>query len=155
MTRTTKSTTTRTSLLLLVPLVGPLACERDVAVIELITRTDADGAELDPTASCILAGENGLAVGGNSSGPGFAEEKLSMNDEVTYRYFIAPQEDPQAFTTPSNGELVAELEADLEFFQSGDTKHVTFESYDGITYDVYLWGEPECEGELPNEPPAP
>ncbi|MEX1368573.1 MAG: hypothetical protein AB1Z98_35925 [Nannocystaceae bacterium] len=57
-------------------------------------------------------------------GPDYAAEVISSNGEVSYRYYIATEE------------------------------QVTFETYDGLVFDVYLWGADDCEGELPTKPPG-
>ncbi len=134
---------------------GVAGCDGDeVGVHELMMRTDPGGTPEYAGGGCFLVtnGE-GSGGGGGGGGPDFAEETLSEGGRINYRYFIAKEGETPEFVTPANGELAAEIDADMEFFASGETKHVSFATYTGIGFEVYLWGEPDCEGELPTEPP--
>ncbi len=132
------------------------ACDRDTGVVELIIKTNADGeTDPSPSGSCILVERNGGSLGGTGMGPDYATQIESANGMVHYSYFIATEDNAgRGQVSPANGELAAEIDVEVEFFESGETKHVEFETYDGLQFDVYLWGQDDCEGGLPMEPPG-
>ena len=101
----------------------------------------------------LVSSVDGAGGGGGGGGPDYAEETFTENGRINYRYFIAKEGTTPDFVTPANGELAAEIDADMDFFASGETKHISFETYTGVLFDVYLWGEPDCEGDPPTMPP--
>jgi hypothetical protein len=136
--------------------VGVTACDSDqVGVHEVVMRTGPDGVVEPAGGGCILLQDaDGGQGGGGGGGPDFAQEMLADGNEIHYRYFIAPEDAMDLeIVTPANGELAAELDADMEFFRSGETKNISFQTYDGITLEVFLWGEEDCEGDPPLAPP--
>lgn len=150
--------TPRRLLLLLLPLVGSLACDvdDDIGVVEFITRTAPDGEALEPLASCALIDREDVeGTRREITGPRWGSETLTEDGYITYRYYVAPPKGDVARVSPGNGELTAEIEADMEFLESGEVKQVVFDSRDGFTYEAYIWGEPDCEGVLSGDPATP
>lgn len=134
---------------------GVAGCDDGVGVHDLIMRTEPGGMPEYGGGGCMLVSdlETVGEGGGEGSGPEYAMQMTSKNGEAVYRYFIAPEGAMLDFVTPANGELAAQVEADMDFFASGETKHIAFETYEGVSFEVFLWGEPDCEGDLPMAPP--
>lgn len=88
-------------------------------------------------------------AGGGGAGPDYRETIETRDGEIHFRYFIAAEEDAGKvdFVTPENGELVAELVADMEFYRSGDSQWVEFDTYDGISFEFEHWGTADCESD--------
>ncbi len=129
-------------------------CDDGTGVVELIKHTKADGTELPPFAGCTLMVDDNSFSGSGLASRDYAIEAFTDGETVHYRYFIAKEEDVgMDFVLPDTGELAAEIEANREFFESDEVKTVSFETYDGQTLEVFLWGQDDCEGELPTEPP--
>ncbi|MEM6996118.1 MAG: hypothetical protein AAF721_36765 [Myxococcota bacterium] len=133
------------------------ACDRDVGVAHYIERTFPDGTVMEPEGGCILATKGDAeSVGGGGGGPDYAMEVSASDGAVHYRFYIAEEEDLGSPVAPESGELAAEIDAEMEFFESGETKHVEFETYDEIKFEVFLWGMDDCNswaGERPDNAP--
>jgi hypothetical protein len=127
-------------------------CDDGIGVHHVIMRAEPDGMPEYGGGGCMLVSNVEGLGGGGGSGPEYAMEMATKSGEAVYRYFIAPEGTMLDFVTPANGELVAQVEADMDFFASGETKHIAFETYDGVAFEVFLWGEPDCEGDLPMGP---
>ncbi len=134
---------------------GVLGCDSEtVGVNEVMMRTEPGGEPEFAGGGCVAVSGPGEAGGGGGGfGPEIADEVSSEDGKVVYRYWIAKEGTSPEYVTPTNGELAMEIEADMEFFASGEVKHVSFGTYTGVLYDVYLWGEPDCEGDRVMEPP--
>ncbi|MEM6996119.1 MAG: hypothetical protein AAF721_36770 [Myxococcota bacterium] len=135
-------------------------CDRDVGVVELVRKLEDDGTAEPVGGQCLLVdkkGGGGFGTGGltgvGPDGPGYATEIASTEGNILFRYFVAPEGQASVGPDPGNAELAVEISAEVEFFESGETKHVEFETYDGIAFEVFLWGQPECEYPPPTEPP--
>lgn len=135
---------------------GVFGCDdsESVGVHEVMMRTEPGGEPEFAGGGCVVVeGPGGPSGGGAGMGPEIADEVSSENGKVVYRYYIAKEGTSPEHVTPTDGELAAEIDADMEFFASGEVKHVSFGTYAGVLYDVYLWGEPDCEGDIYMEPP--
>ena len=128
-------------------------CDRGVGVYDVLMRAEPDGAPEYRSGGCLLVSDVEGVGGVEGSGPEYAMEIATKGGKAHYRYFIAPQGAMLDLVTPANGELVAQIEADMDFFASGETKSIAFQTYDGIAFEVFLWGEADCEGDLPMGPP--
>lgn len=134
---------------------GVTSCDdgERVGVHDVIMRTEPAGAAEFAGGGCVLVSDLGDLGAGGGSGPEYAMEMATQSGEVVYRFFIAQEGAAPGDVTPANGELAAEVEADMEFFASGESKHVAFETYAGVAFEVFFWGEPDCEGDSPMGPP--
>jgi len=131
------------------------ACDHGVAAREVVIHTDPAGEVLDPGGSCSIVYDAYTAPSGTSStiGPTYATNLEISKGKITSRYFIAKPGMEDKEVTMHNGERIAEIEADTAFLRSGEFKSAFFETYDGHQFEVYLWGDSDCEGDLPKAPP--
>ena len=127
-------------------------CDDGIGVYSVLLRTAPDGEPEFQGGACEYLSDDTMGEAGGG-GLDHAVEMATKNGKVVHRYFIAPEGAMLDVVTSANGELAAQVEGDMEFFASGETKHITFETYEGVLFDVFLWGEPNCEAELPLGPP--
>jgi len=121
--------------------------EESIGVHRQAWRTAPGEQRTDQGESCVMIAVGLGEAGAGGSGPEYSETIETKNEEIHFRYFIATEENAGKvdFVTPENGELVAELVADMEFYDSGDSQWVEFDTYDGISFEIEHWGTADCE----------
>jgi hypothetical protein len=131
------------SSLLLISL-GLLGCSADsFGVQSVVLGPDQSQAGAD----CVLLSDDGSSSAGETLTPpdagGYREEQTAGSGKMSFRYYVRAREG-SASANPL-GELALEIKLNNGNFGRGSARSGVFQTADGVSHRVYVWGTNDCE----------
>ena len=129
---------------LLLTSLGLLGCSADsLGVQSVVLKPD----ETQGPAACMLLSDDGPHVSGTDLTPpddsSYREEQRAGAGKISFRFYVrAKAGDPAANPL---GELALEIKIDNSSFGRDSARAGVFQTADGVSHRVYVWGTNDCE----------